>query len=827
MVQTGNQIDVANGYSTESCDELGYGLADHCPHVQKSCEPNKLRKALKTAGLLTECPQCVREAGEQPDATAEGNELEPVYEYEESLWVCLQCGAQLCGRTKNQHALAHNQKPHSDEHNLALNSTYFAVWCYKCDLAVSPTSTKKLQACVDMVKRECTKNKSQPSEEDKNLLNTSLSSVEPSVTTTEMGTIVTSSSNSGSASFVSVAPVVDLESLPRVRGLTNLGNTCFFNAVLQCLSQTPFLLEVLKESSEPGEKFSLPGGRLKMDNNEEIFLKAINGVLNSWGPLTKVLAETLEALQLGTGGVYNPSSLLRNLSQKWPQFGNGDQQDSHELLRHLLESVRCEDLRRYQSIILKLLGYSSKVDPANVEEAMKSKIKYYGVQVSERILRPEQVFRGFLVSTLTCQDCSNTSSRHEFFLDLSLPIQMEKPHPPMRRKSSPEPTESKFKSKKEKERERRAKRAAKKQAAKGGEKGVEVGSSSNETDGDVEDNVEEPKSVKKSSDDNGNAVKEEKDPIRNEVVEVGISSAKVNSLIKLTDQMDELNLEEARTTRRKRCESHADWSNTLAPRYQCEDGECSVQSCLNNFTSIELMTGNNKVTCDACTERFNGKNGKPVHTNATKQLLISSPPAVLILHLKRFQVGPRCLFRKLTKHVTFPLVLDIAPFCASKVKRLPNVRPNQKQLPYSLYGVVEHSGTMHGGHYVAYVKVRQKLEEDDPRWSFLPKGSKAELDQIDEQKARLESNSFESDESSELSSASMSGSSSDASSDVEGATGTTYTTPPQPSLPDPLPGKWYYVSDSRVQAVSEKEVLNTQAYLLFYERIETDTIEED
>lgn len=24
---------------------------------------------------------------------------------------------------------------------------------------------------------------------------------------------------------------------------------------------------------------------------------------------------------------------------------------------------------------------------------------------------------------------------------------------------------------------------------------------------------------------------------------------------------------------------------------------------------------------------------------------------------------------------------------------------------YSLYGVVEHSGTLHGGHYVAYVKV--------------------------------------------------------------------------------------------------------------------------
>lgn len=42
----------------------------------------------------------------------------------------------------------------------------------------------------------------------------------------------------------------------------------------------------------------------------------------------------------GEGGVYTPRKLLSALVNKLPQFGGGDQHDSHELLRHLLEAVR-------------------------------------------------------------------------------------------------------------------------------------------------------------------------------------------------------------------------------------------------------------------------------------------------------------------------------------------------------------------------------------------------------------------------------------------------------------------------------------------------------
>lgn len=288
-----------------------------------------------------------------------------------------------------------------------------------------------------------------------------------------------------------------------------------------------------------------------------------------------------------------------------------------------------------------------------------------------------------------------------------------------------------------------------------------------------------------------------------------------------TREMEALKLN-TRLTKRIRTNSAMEWSETIAPRYACEDNECSIQSCLNNFTAIELMDGNNKVGCDKCTEMFNGKGGKTHNSDATKQFLISSPPAVLILHLKRFQVYPRYMFRKLQKAVTFPFVLDLAPFCTAKVKTLPNVKRTQKKLLYSLYGIVEHSGGMHGGHYTAYVKVRAKLTPDDPRWQFLPQGCKAELQKNHQnqpvQKVEATENKVrnshhtrhgENDDSDD------SISSNSSYEQCEGAVGGS----DDPDDISPPAGKWYYVSDSHVQEASEDRVLNAQAYLLFYERI--------
>ncbi|XP_041981890.1 ubiquitin carboxyl-terminal hydrolase 45 isoform X2 [Aricia agestis] len=941
--------------STESCDE---SVKSACPHVAKTVDLNRLKKALKTGGFEKDCSECKK------SPTTEI--VDSNYEEDLSLWMCLRCGSQLCGRARNKHALNHFNTPHSDSHALTANTTTWEIYCYCCNNEVHATSSKRLHECIEYLKKQA--NNSHKS--------TVVDNTESQIPKTLEISMPLDMIKNDKGKDKAVAL-----NLPRVRGLTNLGNTCFFNSVMQCLVQTPYLLNVLQEMATPGEKFTLPGGKLKMkpeqvgEEGKEVDLPPITGQLGEWGTLTRTLAETLAELQAGEGAVYTPRKLLSALVNKLPQFGGGDQHDSHELLRHLLEAVRSEDLRRYQSVILSSLGVSSKVDPAKVDGEVKQKVKFYGQQASDTMLRPEQVFRGFLVSTLECQECFHHSDRAEYFLDLSLPVAASRPQPPalVRRKTP------------------NGNAASKDNSPEINGKKEDGKSSSEQSDADVEDNLEDaPRAADAHNSNNSSAVahtaanfaayhmesgynsekvissdsirtspveldKEKTDntpettdkdkefpetvssnvaipldykplisldnfsnpdsgvaspeatkhnstetvdnvespngkdlgshsslsseinldlsglnklsPVKsdyerpvsrisfapeysNEVVSRGISAQACRDILEqswefnntggypnnqeappgdlyvnqdVPNKLDNLKLDiDDVTTKPKptlpspnpveysidgppaaprpkstyntdkilqRDYLSLERQSPLSPRYVCDEDECSVQSCLSQFTALELLTGNNKVGCETCTERINGKDGKTVYTNATKRFLVSSPPAILILHLKRFQLGPRCMFRKMTKHVDFPTILNLAPFCAmDKLKKLPNVAKGQNELLYSLYGVVEHSGGMHGGHYVAYVKVRRPVEPGDPRWWFLPKSANIPASGAGDADSDSDLSGYESGES--------------------------------PTNAPAVPaGRWYYVSDSMVSEVSEDKVLRAQAYLLFYERI--------
>ncbi|KAG1661418.1 Ubiquitin carboxyl-terminal hydrolase 45 [Nymphon striatum] len=230
---------------------------------------------------------------------------------------------------------------------------------------------------------------------------------------------------------------------------------------------------------------------------------------------------------------------------------------------------------------------------------------------------------------------------------------------------------------------------------------------------------------------------------------------------------------------------------SLAPRYQCSSHECSVQSCLNQFTAAELLTGSNKFGCENCSKLKAEKNKtdskkETVYSIANKQLLLFSPPAVLTLHLKRFQqVGFN--LKKINTHVTFPLLLDLAPFCSSICLGLPTLKNGQKNLMYSLYGIVEHSGRLTGGHYTAHVKVRENVKDFKNFLNVTPPGQ-YEIDcLIKEMATKSPANENVAPQNEE---------------DISSSN-----------------GKWFYVSDSIVREVSVDSVLKAQAYILFYERV--------
>ena len=103
-----------------------------------------------------------------------------------------------------------------------------------------------------------------------------------------------------------------------------------------------------------------------------------------------------------------------------------------------------------------------------------------------------------------------------------------------------------------------------------------------------------------------------------------------------------------------------------------------------------------------------------LYRDAVKRLRLAATPRILILHLKRFRTDLRGRTSKLSGHVEFQETLQLAPFCAdAQPSQLP---ASASSKCYRLAGLVEHSGGLHGGHYVAYV--RREGGGDEACWHY-------------------------------------------------------------------------------------------------------------
>lgn len=110
MVKKKRQSDAHDdGSSTDSGDDKSKGSpssACQCQHIKSAVDSNALRKKLKATGLSLQCSLCSKNLVTAA-ASPESEVNEDGFEYDSTLWLCLRCGSQLCGRSKNQHALQH------------------------------------------------------------------------------------------------------------------------------------------------------------------------------------------------------------------------------------------------------------------------------------------------------------------------------------------------------------------------------------------------------------------------------------------------------------------------------------------------------------------------------------------------------------------------------------------------------------------------------------------------------------------------------------------------------------------------------------------------
>ncbi|CAG9309972.1 unnamed protein product [Blepharisma stoltei] len=176
-------------------------------------------------------------------------------------------------------------------------------------------------------------------------------------------------------------------------GLQNLGNTCFINAVLQCIFNT-----------QPLQEYFLGG----------IYQNDISQNASNQGEYARALATLLTEHWLRANKYIRPQEFVNLVWQSSILFRKGLPQDAHEFLSFFLDKLH-EDLNRAPKTSKKLATIKGK---RSERYAAKSWRSYLETNCSIII----DLFQGQLRSTLKCLNCKGAKVKFENFLHLSLPI---------------------------------------------------------------------------------------------------------------------------------------------------------------------------------------------------------------------------------------------------------------------------------------------------------------------------------------------------------------------------------------------------------------------
>ncbi|XP_076023983.1 ubiquitin carboxyl-terminal hydrolase 2a isoform X2 [Genypterus blacodes] len=187
----------------------------------------------------------------------------------------------------------------------------------------------------------------------------------------------------------------NLKSSQGLVGLKNLGNTCFMNSILQCLSNTHNLRDYCLHNAH----------RRDLNNNS----RTNTALMEEFAKLMQTLwtSSSSEAV--------SPYEFKTQIQRYAPRFVGYNQQDAQEFLRFLLDGLHNEVNR----VTVRPRAPVEDFDYLPDEEKGRKMWSKYLEREDSKIV---DLFVGQLKSSLTCSHCGSCSTVFDPFWDLSLPI---------------------------------------------------------------------------------------------------------------------------------------------------------------------------------------------------------------------------------------------------------------------------------------------------------------------------------------------------------------------------------------------------------------------
>ncbi|XP_015223155.2 ubiquitin carboxyl-terminal hydrolase 32 isoform X2 [Lepisosteus oculatus] len=203
-------------------------------------------------------------------------------------------------------------------------------------------------------------------------------------------------------SFIANSSKMDRHKVPTEKGatgLSNLGNTCFMNSSIQCVSNT-----------KPLTQYFISGRHLyELNRMNPIGMR---------GHMAKCYGDLVQELWSGTQKNVAPLKLRWTIAKYAPRFNGFQQQDSQELLAFLLDGLH-EDLNRvHDKPYVELKDSDGRPDWEVASEAWENHLRRNKSIVVD-------LFHGQLKSQVKCKTCGHISARFDPFNFLSLPLPMD------------------------------------------------------------------------------------------------------------------------------------------------------------------------------------------------------------------------------------------------------------------------------------------------------------------------------------------------------------------------------------------------------------------